>query len=101
MPEGVSKPLGHLAGIALVALGIASLPSAVTGSHRKAVLGLLVYNVGTAGLLTWVGIATPFRGVLLWPAVVLHAAVMVALLSQSFQPGVLDASSKPPTDLRE
>jgi hypothetical protein len=83
-PGGIGRPLGRFAGVALVALGIACLPSTVAGSPRKAVQGLLTYNVGVAILLAWVGVATTLRGVLLWPAVILHAVIAAALLAGSF-----------------
>ena len=83
-PEGVGRPLGRLTGIALITLGIASLPSRIAGSHRRAVQGLLAYNVGVAILLAWVGVATTLRGVLLWPAALLHAVIAAALLASSF-----------------
>jgi hypothetical protein len=80
-PEGIGRPLGRFAGIALLALGIACLPSRVAGSRSRAVEGLLAYNIGVTILLSWVGVATMFRGVLLWPAVVLHAVIAIALLA--------------------
>ena len=74
--------LARFAGVGLFALGIACLPSTATGSHRSAVSGLIVFNVGVASLFTWVGVATTLRGALLWPVVVLHAAIAAALLPQ-------------------
>jgi hypothetical protein len=81
-PEGAAMPLGRLAGVALLALGIACLPSRSAESCRNAVLGLFVYNFGTATLLAWVGFATTLRGALLWPGVLLHVVIAVALLTQ-------------------
>ena len=83
-PEGIGRLLARFAGITLLALGVACLPSWDAGSHRGAVRGLLAYNVGVTILLSWVGVATTFRGVLLWPAVALHAVIAVALLAGSF-----------------
>jgi hypothetical protein len=83
-PEGVAAPMGHFAGIALFALGTASLGSAKPGSSGNAALGLFVFNAGAAIFLAWVAVATVFRGVLLWPAVVLHAVIACALLWTSF-----------------
>jgi hypothetical protein len=82
VPEGVGVVLARFAGVGLFALGIACLPSTATGSHRSAVSGLIVFNVGVASLFTWVGVATTLRGALLWPVVVLHAAIAAALLPQ-------------------
>jgi hypothetical protein len=83
-PEGIGRLLGRFAGIALLALGITCLPSRVAESRSRAVQGLLAYNVGVTILLSWVGIATMFRGVLLWPVVVLHAVIAVGLLAGIF-----------------
>jgi hypothetical protein len=81
-PEGVGIPLARFAGVTLVALGIACLPSKAEVPRRSAMLGLLVYNVGATVLLAWVAIATTFRGTMLWPVVVLHALIAAALLPQ-------------------
>jgi hypothetical protein len=81
-PGSVGIALGRCAGIGILALGIACLPSKAIGSCRGAVFGLLVYNVGVAILFAWVGIATTLNGVLLWPAAVLHVLIAAALLPQ-------------------
>jgi hypothetical protein len=86
LPVGLAVPEAHFAGIGLVGLGIACLPSKVPGPDRSPVLGLLVFNVGAAVFLAWVGIATAYRGVLLWPAVVLHAAISIGLLLNLLAP---------------
>jgi hypothetical protein len=79
-PEGAGAPLGRIAGIALFALGIACLRSTKAGFGGSAAWGLLVFNGGAAIFLAWVAVGTAFRGVLLWPAVVLHAALACALV---------------------
>ena len=80
-PEGVAIPLARFGGIALLALGIGCLPWPGAGS-RSTVMGLFAFNAGAAILLAWVGIATTFRGFLLWPATLLHAFIATALLPQ-------------------
>jgi hypothetical protein len=80
-PEGVGIPLGRWVGIGLVALGIACLPSG-KGPRRSVVLGLLTYNAGFLIMAVWLGLATTFRGWLLWPAAVLHATIAASLLAQ-------------------
>jgi hypothetical protein len=85
-PEGVGIALARFARVGLLALGIACLPSTAAGSGRSALLGLLVFNFGVAILFAWVGVATTLHGVLLWPAVVLHAVIAVALLAQLLTP---------------
>jgi hypothetical protein len=39
----------------------------------------LVFNIGATIFFAWVGVATTFRGVLLWPVVVLHAVITILL----------------------
>jgi len=74
-------PLARFAGITLMALGIACLPSGAA-SHGRSVLGLLGFNLGAAVLLAWVGIAAPQHGILALPAAVLHAGIAAALLAR-------------------
>jgi hypothetical protein len=78
-PESVGRPLAHWIGVALIALGIACLPSKAAESQRSAVLGLLVFNIGATILFLWVGVTT-VHGFALWPVVILHAVIAVALL---------------------
>jgi len=79
-PEAIAMPLGRFAGIALIALGIACLHSRDTGSRRNVALDLFAFNVGVAILFVWVGVTTALHGILLWPAVILHAIIGSALL---------------------
>jgi FtsH-binding integral membrane protein len=79
-PEGVGSLVGRVAGIALFGLGIACLRSTRPGSGGSATLGLFVYNAGAAIFFAWVALATAFRGVLLWPAVILHTVIACGLL---------------------
>ena len=78
-PEAIGVPLGRFAGIALVALGIACLPSRDAGSRRNVVLDLLAFNAGVAILFAWVAVASALHGFLLWPAVILHTIIAGAL----------------------
>ena len=80
--EGVAIPLGRFAGIGLVGLGIACLPPRLSAPPRGGLLGLFAFNVGATIFLAWIAVATTFRGVLLWPAVILHAAIAATLLPQ-------------------
>jgi hypothetical protein len=85
--EGIGMPLARFAGVALVALGIACLPSTAAGPRHSAVLGLFAFNVGTAALLVWTGVATTLHGFLLWPGATLHAVIAAALLPQLLAKG--------------
>ena len=72
---GVAVPVARVLGIALLALGVACWPG------RTALCGMLTYSAGVTLYLGYVGIAGVFGGILLWPAVVLHA-VLTALLAR-------------------
>ena len=72
--RGVALPVARVAGIALIALGIACWP----GPPR---IGMLIYSAAVAVYLAYVGL-TGGGGVLLWPAVVLHA-ILTALLTRA------------------
>ena len=69
---GVSIPVARVAGIALIALGIACLPG-------LALLGMLTYSALAMAYLAYVGIGGEWAGPLLWPAVVLHAVLTLLL----------------------
>lgn len=79
MPGGSGVPFARLAGIALIALGIACLPSRLAGTRQVGARSLLIYNVAVAIFFAWVALATPFRGVLLWAIVILHAVISIVL----------------------
>ncbi|MGB8121197.1 MAG: hypothetical protein WCF56_21110 [Pseudolabrys sp.] len=66
-------PVARVAGIALVALGIACWPG-------PPLIGMLAYSTIVALYLANLGFAGSVAGVLLWPAVVLHA-ILTALLT--------------------
>jgi hypothetical protein len=70
---GVAIPVARVAGIALIALGIACWPG------RPAVDGMLVYGIVVTLYLAYLGFAGDFVGVLLWPAIVLHAILSILL----------------------
>jgi hypothetical protein len=79
-PEGIGALWGRFSGIALIGLGLACLPSNSAGTDRSAVRGLLVFNIAVTIFFAWVALATTFRGVLLWPVVILHAVIAIALI---------------------
>lgn len=68
---GVAFPLARVLGIALIALGVACWPG------RTALCGMTTYSAGVTLYLGHLGFAGSFVGILLWPAVVLHAAMTV------------------------
>ena len=75
---GVAVPVARVAGIALIGLGIACWP----GPPR---LGMLTYSTAVTLYLAYLGFASGLTGVLLWPAVVLHA-IFTALLFRDVMP---------------
>lgn len=79
-PEGITLLFARFAGVALLGLGIACMPSKLTEPRWSAALGLLVFNVGATVFFAWVGVATMFRGILLWPVVILHAVIAACLI---------------------
>jgi hypothetical protein len=77
---GAGIPLGRVAGVALIALGVACwLARGDERSHAaKGLIGAMVlYNMGTMVILGVAGICSRLVGIALWPAVVLHAAMAV------------------------
>ena len=69
---GVAIPVARVAGIALIALGIACC-------QGPPLVGMLSYSVLATLYLTCLGFAGSLTGVLLWPVVVLHV-ILTALL---------------------
>ena len=78
---GEGMQLGRFPGIALFALGMACWPSQQRSeSGSSAFRGMLTYNVLVALFLAYLFIVGHIGGVLLWPGVLLHAAVALMLI---------------------
>jgi hypothetical protein len=69
---GVAMVMARVTGIALIALGVACWPG-------TPLVGMLTYNAAVTLYLAYIGFCGGLTGILLWPAVVLHA-IMTALL---------------------
>ena len=72
--------VGRLAGAALLAISIASWmarPDTRTPAQIGLLTGILVYNAAATLLLVYAGAVLKMMGVLLWPAVVIHAILSV------------------------
>ena len=69
---GVAIPVAQVAGIALIALGLACWPGTPS-------LGMFAYSSGATAYFIYVGLTGEFAGVLLWPAAVLHAFLSILL----------------------
>lgn len=68
---GIAIPVARVAGIALVALGVACWPG-------PPLLGMLIYSVAATLYLAYLGLAG-LAGMLLWPAVALHLLLSILL----------------------
>ena len=72
--------VGRIAGASLLAMGIASWMArndALAPAQRGLLTGILVYNTAASMLLVFAGAVLKMIGVLLWPAVALHAVLAV------------------------
>jgi hypothetical protein len=73
--SGIAVPVARVAGIALIALGIACWPT------RPPYVAMLTYSIGVALYLAYLGLWGGLRGLLLWPAVALHIVLSVLLIA--------------------
>ena len=83
---GIAMPVARVAGIALIALGLACWPGRDAVS-RAAVQGMLCYSLAVTLYLAYLGIDGERAGILLWPAVVIHAILTVLLSAAWFKAG--------------
>lgn len=77
---GVSVPMARVTGMALVGLGVACWPS------WTAAYGMLTYSSLATLYLAYLGIRGESVGLLLWPAVALHAVLTLFLAWICFKP---------------
>jgi hypothetical protein len=73
---GAAIPLGRIGAFALLALGLACW-LARDQAATELVIAIVLYNCGVLIMLGPAGVLTGMTGVLLWPAVALHAAVAI------------------------
>jgi hypothetical protein len=79
-PLGAAAPLGRVAGIALLALGVACWPNPRPAeTSESAFRAMLTYNLLIAVYLACLGTTGQAHGWLVWPAVVLHFVVAALL----------------------
>ena len=69
---GVAIPVARVAGIALIALGVACWPG-------PPLVGMLAYSALVTLYLAYLGFADGLTGIFLWPAVALHAILSILL----------------------
>ena len=78
--SGAALALGRIGGAAMFALGLASWPSGATMEPSTAAnRALLIFNVLAVPYLSYLGSIANTKGVLLWPAVAVHAALAILL----------------------
>jgi hypothetical protein len=80
--SGVAVTVARVTGIALVALGVACWPATPR-------VGMLTYSGAVTLYLAYVGLAGGPTGMLLWPAVILHAILTALLTREALQPGIV------------
>jgi hypothetical protein len=68
----IAIPVARVAGIALIALGVACWPG-------TALVGMLTYSTAVTMYLAYLGFSGGSTGMLLWPAVILHVILTVLL----------------------
>jgi hypothetical protein len=74
--------VSRMAGIALIALGIACWPG---GGISRALCGILTYNALVTAYLASLGVRGEWAGPLLWPVVALHALMTLFLARMWFK----------------
>ncbi len=78
--SGASIPLGRVAGLGLLSLGMACWPRCdPAGNTAPALRAMLTYNSLATLYLLCLGIDSEWVGPLLWPAVALHGALSLLL----------------------
>ena len=72
--SGAGQALSRVAGIALLALGVACWPDREAGNASARSTGaMLTYSLLVTIYLVYLGVVAHLAGILLWPAVVVHA----------------------------
>lgn len=89
--SGAALAVGRVAGIGLFSLGLACWPD--KGTTRPALGAMLTYNVLITLYLLYLGVRGEWVGLLLWPAVVVHAALTLPLARAWFKPQTTDQRS--------
>jgi hypothetical protein len=74
--SGVTVAVARVAGIALVALGVACFSG---GAAARGLSGMLTYSVLVMLYLVYLGLGGEWVGSLLWPAAAFHAVMTVLL----------------------
>jgi hypothetical protein len=86
--SGAAIPLGRVAGVGLLALGVAcwlARQDAQSFAARGLIAAMFLYNLGATVVLGAAGIWSQPVGIALWPAVILHAAMGVWCIMSLFK----------------
>jgi hypothetical protein len=75
--SGAGVIISRIAGIALIGLGVACWPG---NSTLQSLKGMLTYSALAMLYLSYIGVRGEAVGLLLWPAVVVHAILVVVLV---------------------
>lgn len=75
--SGVGMVVSRFGGVCLVGLGVACWPG---NSALQPLNGMLTYSTLAMLYLTFIGVRGEMVGLLLWPAVVVHAAIDLLLV---------------------
>src|SRR5688572_6270959 len=89
-PDGVGMMMGRVAGVALVALGIACWRARADsgGEARAGTVGAItVYNAGAGALLVLFAVTGQAAGLGVWSAALLHLALAAGFLASQRRPG--------------
>jgi len=78
---GIGELTSRFAGIALIALSVACWPYAAL----RSLYGMLTYSVLVTLYLLWIALTGEWIGLLLWPAILLHAVLTLLLARDSFK----------------
>jgi hypothetical protein len=81
---GAAVAISRFAGISLIALGAACWPGDAPGRGLSA---MLTYSTLVMLYLAYLGLARDFAGILLWPAVGVHAGLSAVLAVAWFKRG--------------
>jgi hypothetical protein len=84
---GIAIPVARVAGIALIALGVACWPG-------SSLVGMLTYSAAVTLYLAYLGFAGGMNGILLWPAVAIHT-ILTFLLARAWLKNQQISRSRP------
>jgi hypothetical protein len=88
---GAGVILSRIAGICLIALGIACWP----GTAYRPLFGMLTYSAFVTVYLANLGIGDEWAGKLLWPAVTIHAVLTIFLARAWYSQRIAGMSPRP------